>query len=483
MLFRKTRKRRLFGGNPESTFIDYATKIKNKQPIDIAEFKNFLESVEKPLKKAFEIIPGEGKKTINEYAVMYNAEMEIHASFRNYDIAINHKILYPFASSMGIGELNVLEAYILQGLHIENIRVMIEQLEKTKSLTDAILFRYLPEMDNLPTLFACSIFSSNYVNSQIHNTIYPMILNMYMGTENFKKLTHNYNSKAIIDLFKTAVKYAKPDFMISIYQKFLSPRDAYVVVFNKSVLERLMLQNNETLYLTAINMLQYSNPEFIEMIIKEFQFQDTSLFDYLKEYKIKMSSHVAKQFFSKLATQIIDNVMVPYNDSNVRIIIRSHGVSNGPGEIVIDFPFNKLCYFVEKGKQLGESCIVSRRTEELICAGNFDPNLVCTESTNGKIIVEDQLLDFHSGGVYDVEQNQFLGIYICKEGIVSRANVSINTSRSYTQLNIVEICKNICDTEEIEYSKVDVLIFACRGYAQNESDIQVIKPVVVTKKP
>ena len=137
-----------------------------------------------------------------------------------------------------------------------------------------------------------------------------MILNMYMGTENFKKLTHNYNSKAIIDLFKTAVKYAKPDFMISIYQKFLSPRDAYVVVFNKSVLERLMLQNNETLYLTAINMLQYSKHEFIEMIIKEFQFQDTTLFDYLKEYKIKMSSHVAKQFFSKLAQKNL-SLMVP----------------------------------------------------------------------------------------------------------------------------------------------------------------------------
>ena len=89
----------------------------------------------------------------------------------------------------------------------------------------------------------------------------------------------------------------------------------------------------------------------------------------------------------------------------------------------------------------------------------------------------------NSGGVYDVEQNQFLGIYICKEGIVSRANVSINNSRSYTQSNIVEICKKICDTEEIEYSKVDVLIFACRGYAQNESIIQVIKPVIVTKMP
>jgi hypothetical protein len=245
-------------------------------------------------------------------------------------------------------------------------------------------------------------------------------------------------------------------------------------------LERLMLQNNEILYLTAINMLQYSNHVFIEMIIKEFQFKDTSLFDYLKEYKIKMSPNVVKQFFSKLATQIIDNVMVPYNGSNIRIIIRSHGVSNGPGEIVVDFPFNKLCYFVEKGKQLGESCMVSRRTEELICAGNFDPNLVCTESINGKIIVEDQLVDFDSGGVYDVEQNQFLGIYICKDGIVSRANVSINTSHAYTQSNIVEICKNICDTEHIEYSKVDVLIFACRGYTQSESDIQKVRPSVVT---
>ena len=141
---------------------------------------------------------------------------------------------------------------------------------------------------------------------------------------------------------------------------------------------------------------------------------------------------------------------------------------------------NKLCYFVEKGKQLGESCMVSRRTEELICAGNFDPNLVCTESINGKIIVEDQLVDFDSGGVYDVEQNQFLGIYICKDGIVSRANVNINTSRAYTQSNIVEICKKICDTEHIEYSKVDVLIFACRGYTQSVSDIQKVTPSVVT---
>ena len=135
---------------------------------------------------------------------------------------------------------------------------------------------------------------------------------------------------------------------------------------------------------------------------------------------------------------------------------------------------------VEKGKQLGESCMVSRRTEELICSGNFDPNLVCTESTNGKITVEDHLIDFSSGGIYDVEQNQFLGIYICKEGIVSRANVSINTSRLYTQTNIVEICREICNIEHIDYSKVDILIFACRGYKQREYDIQVIKPVAVT---
>lgn len=478
-MFRKTRKKRLFGGNPESMYKDYATKMKNKQPIDISEFTKFLESVDKPLKKVFELIPGEGKKTINEYALIYNAEMEIHAAFRNYDVAINHKILYPFATSMKTGELNILEAYILQGLHIENIRIILEQIEKT----DAILFRYLPEMDNLPTILACSVYSSNYVHSQMHNTIYPMILNMYMGTENFKKLTHDNNPHAIIDLFKTAVKHAKPDFMISIYQKFLSPRDAYIVIFNKHVLERLMLQNNETLFVTAINMLQYSNHDFIEMIIKEFKFRDTSLFDYLKDSKIKMIPNVAKQFFNKLATQIIDKVMVPHNGSNIRIIIRSHGVSNGPGEIVVDFPFNKLCYFVEKGKQLGESCMVSRRTEDLICSGNFDPNLVCTESTNGKITVEDHFIDFSSAGVYDVEQNQFLGIYICKEGIVTRANVSIDKSRLYAQNDIVEICREICYKEQYDYSKVDVLIFACRGYKQLESETQVIKPAVVALTP
>ena len=58
-MFSKTRKKRLFGGNLESTYKDYATKIKNKQPIDISEFKKFLESVDKPLKKAFE---DEGKE-------------------------------------------------------------------------------------------------------------------------------------------------------------------------------------------------------------------------------------------------------------------------------------------------------------------------------------------------------------------------------------------------------------------------------------
>lgn len=480
-MLRKTRKKRITGGNKEieKKFIEYATRIRDKQPIDIYEFTFFLKSIDNPLKKAFEIIPGEGKKTINEYAILYNAGMEIHATFRSYDIAINHKIIYPFALFLGNNELNILEAYILQGLHIENIRVIIENLEKKKLLTDEILFRYFPGMDNLPTLFAFSIYSSNYTNLQIHNTIYPIFLNIYMGTENFKKLSRNYNSQFVIDLFKTAVKYAKPDFMISIYQKFMSPKDAYIVIFDRTVLERLMLQNNETLFLTAINMLQYSNSDFIEMIIKEFKFDDTTLFDYLKDNKIKTSASIAKQFFNKLATQIIDNVMVPYNSSNVRIIIRSHGVSAGPGEIVLDFPFHKLCYFVEKGKQLGESCMVSRRTEELICAGNYDPDLLCTESVNGKISVENVFLSFNSYGAYDTEQNNLFGIYICKNGVVYRANVNIDTSHQYTHSNIFDICREICDTENIEYIKVDVLIFSCRGYMRVSPTIQTIKPSVL----
>lgn len=481
-MLNKTRKNRKIGGsNQKQIFIDYANKIKNKQHIDILEFKTFLDSVKNPLKQAFEIVLGEGMRTINEYALIYNANMEIHALFRNYDIAIKHKTHYPFASSMKIDELTMLEAYILHGSHIENIRVIIEQLEKTQTLNDEILFRYFPNENILPTIFLCSLLSSEYVNSRIHNTVYPLILNIYMKNENFKTLSHNYNSSTIIKLFKHAIRYAKPDFMISIYYKFTSPRDAYIIIFNQSVLELLMLQNNETLYLTAIDMLQYSNSEFIEMIIKEYKFKNTSLFEYLKQYKTTMVPKTAKIFFSHLATEIIDNVILPYNGKNVRLIIRSHGISNGPREITVDFPFNKLCYFVEKGKALGETCLVSRRTEELICSGNYDPNLICTESSNGQITVEDHYLEFSSHGVYDTEQKQIIGIYICKNGKVNKANVELDPEVLYTQYDLVEVCKKICDDEEIDYSIVDVLVFACRGYVNTPLDLQIIKPTVATK--
>ena len=71
------------GGNPE--MFQYALQIKNKKPIDIDKFKTFLDSIQNPLFQQYDFDGNGTKYTINEYALIHEADIMVHSVFNNYN--------------------------------------------------------------------------------------------------------------------------------------------------------------------------------------------------------------------------------------------------------------------------------------------------------------------------------------------------------------------------------------------------------------
>jgi len=130
---------------------------------------------------------------------------------------------------------------------------------------------------------------------------------------------------------------------------------------------------------------------------------------------------------------------------------------------------------------LGEACFVSNRTENMICNGNYDDNLQCVESANGKIESEPMQFIFDSGFFLGT-RNRYTGIYICRDGTVNRADeLNIQEDTPYSLEDIVGLCNAVCAERQIDPANVDILLFSCRARLGNPREIVPLHPKLVVK--
>ena len=200
----------------------------------------------------------------------------------------------------------------------------------------------------------------------------------------------------------------------------------------------------------------------------------------------------AKRFFELLGRHTLNGILEPYTGTKVRIIIRCHGVLAEETKQEFEFPFNRLCYFISKGQ---EACFVSNRTENMICNGNYDENLQCMESINGKIKTEPMKLIFDSGFFMGTRnrykgrkasngrpRSGLTGIYVCREGSVDRADeLDIQEDSAYSLKDVIELCDTLCNKRQIDPVNVDILLFSCRTRLGKPQEIVQVNPKLVAK--
>ena len=482
MVNRRIRKR-IKGGNPvENKFREYASKIANKEPVSIESFSTFLESVKDPLKVTIDYDKKGKPYTINEYALLHNASHDIHAVFWKYEVALNH--LADYSSVFDFKDpLTILEAYILHGLHSRNIRNILEQVAKKSANS---LFRYIPVTRNIPTVFYFALQSSNYSLMPLSQFVYSSIITLYTEPEIYLRLTNNNSLGTVLELLNMAIRFNKPDLMEIICLSISSSENIYKLLFHNSTVTFLLLQNNPLLFITAFNLLRTIDQTEVEKYINQYALdKDADTRVIIEKYTKRKSSPTpndAKRFFELLGRHTLRGILEPYTGSKVRIIIRCHGVLAEEAKRMFDFPFNRICYFISKGQTLGEACFVSNRTENMICNGNYDDNLQCVESVNGKIESEPMKFLFDSG-FFMGTRNQYTGIYVCKEGSVSRADeLDIQEDSPYSLEDIVGLCNAVCTKRQIEPANVDILLFSCRMRLGKPQEVVHVNPKLVAAK-
>ena len=475
MVNRRTRKR-IKGGNPvENKFREYASKIANKEPVSIEDFTQFLNSIKDPLKVLIDYDKTGNPYTINEYALIHNAPYDIHAVFWNYEVALNHLIIY---SNFGIREpINILEAYIIHSEYSENIRCIIENLNDSNQ---HFLFRQTPRTQGVPSVLYFTLESSNYIKKPLASYNYNMVVQLYLQTKNYIILTKTYSQLALINI---AIRFNKPDLLQGICMKISNSSDIYKYLFHGSSVSFLLLQNNASLFDVAFDLLRIIDQTELFKYINLYD-SSNDISQIIEKYaKRKTSPTVndAKRFFELLGRHTMAGILEPYTGSKVRIIIRCHGVLKDEAKQQFDFPFGRLCYFISKGQTLCEAGYVSNRTENMICNGNYDENLQCIESVNGRVETEPMHFIFDSGFFLGT-RNRYTGIYICREGIVERADeLDIQEDDIYSMEKIVELCNIVCNKREIDPANVDILLFSCRSKLGTTSEIARVNPKLVAE--
>jgi len=462
----------------ETKFREYASKFANKESISIESFTAFLDSVADPLKVAIDYDKTGKPCTINEYALLHNASYDIHAVFWKYEVDLNH--LADYSSMFDFKDpLTILEAYIIHGEHSENIRRIIENI---KDSILPILFRCIPKTGNIPTVLYFTLESSNYVNKPLAIYNYNMIIQLYLQTQIYDILLKNYSQLTLINI---AIRFNKPDLLQGICMKISNSGDVYKYLFHNSSVTFLLLQNNPSLFDVAFDLLRIINPvevfKYINMYASDSSSDISLIMEKYAKRKTSPTPNDAKRFFELLGRHTLNGILEPYTGSKVRIIIRCHGVLTEETKRRFDFPFNRLCYFISKGQTLGEACYVSNRTENMICNGNYDDNLQCVESTNGKIESEPMKFLFDSG-MFLGTRNRYTGIYVCSEGSVERADeLDIQEDSPYSLEDIIGLCNVVCTKRQIDPANVDILLFSCRYKLGKSQEIVQVNPKLVAK--
>jgi hypothetical protein len=385
-------------------------------------------------------------------------DFDLHAAFREYPVNLDHTVIY---QKFNIDEpLNLLEAYIYDGKHIENIRRIMNRAPQE------IYFRQLRSSNGIPSILYFAIESSSYVHNPLSQIIYNAIINMYMNPEIYTKLIPTPTNQ--MNLLSIAIQYNKPDLMIEICKKMESAETVYSYICTQRIVSYLLLQNNPELFKSAFTLLKNIHPaealRYINKYAVDPEKDATHIMEkYLQRNYLSPSHEESKQFFEILGLHILRDTLPPYIGDTVRIIIRCHGSMLDESKTRIEYPFHRLCYFVEKGKYLMETCHVSNRVENMVCNGNYDDSLKCIPPIDGMIEIEPMQFRFDSG-FHKGNRNSYTGIYVCQNRTVDRANEAIiDGKKKYLFPEVIDIVKTVCTNRQIDYANVDIMIFACRA--------------------
>ena len=243
----------------------------------------------------------------------------------------------------------------------------------------------------------------------------------------------------------------------------------------EAILSALIIQDDKHIYISVLLRIKSCDKNILGAIVCSSLgiIQDDCDNQYIQnKYGIDINGEKTEEFIAKLGGHIINNMLMPEIDKRDSIIVISHGVSRG-STVENDFPLNRLCFFADKGCLLNDISKHSRPIEQLICAGHYNKTKRCEKSKNGKIITEDIILSFVPTDL-EQEKNEYLGIYICKNGIVSKINGGVK-NRSYTIGQIIDYCSHFASFIFENIEEVELLIYSCIGY-ENSTEKTIVQP-------
>lgn len=476
---RKTRHIR--GGFP-TKYHQYAHFMKSKKPIVINEFKSFLDSETEPLKQKFVFDNTNEYYTICEWAIICKTPEEIYDLFSNYTFDLGRRVKYPYNILYNEKYKNsLLEAYVLRSEHIGIISAMVKQLltEEASIIQDNVLYNWY-EGGVVPTLIKC-MFDMNSTSGKNKNIIISNILIIYSDNNILSRLTRNYEYETTAKIFYYAIANSCLPFMELLLYKF-NPIHRVRLLFEPDIVSALLIQNDMKVLNWIVSELNQIDDGIIGSAIcrvMNIQKQPCTKDDIREVLEIFQNKESAL-FFEKLGKYAIDNFAIPSLRDKPTIILVCHGFSIGPEEKVRKFEMRRLCFFAKKGHMLCDINPYSRPIQELICAGHYDSTLECKPSNNNTIMTEELFFEFEHSNIVQ-EKNEYLGFYLCYNGNATKLNHQHSVNTSYHIDYVISYATQVSQILFQNTKDVDLMIYSCIGYQQEEPQISSVFPSVIKK--
>ena len=473
----------------DDKFYDYANRIQNKLPIDIHEFRHFLNSVKDPLFQEFQFDKNSTEKyTINEWAFLHHSPHELQLIFQHYPVSLTHTVTYTpifYASDV---RHTILEAYVHSSSNYTLIKSILHQLISDNNIENA-LFRVASPTISLPTVLYYAFYSRNYkVDGK---QIFRLVFNKYTEPDVFEKLL-NYTPNAVKVLFDQSIIMNNSDALYLLLDNNTDRELLVPLLFQNDYMEIILLNDDREMYETLINAINKIDESIIsELVCRVLKTKASCKSETLAKI-LQYKNHNAVKFFKKLGNYAVETLVAPSVSEHPKIIIVSHGITFNQEVINIDFPFGKLCFYVDKGQTLHNNCFISKTIPELICAGNYDGELKCKES-DGTILIDNLALSFIPD---KLNISRVIGIYTCyRNQIVNITDSVINDCPKiqgtdfYHVGNVLYQLRKSYDTYfsdicPIQY--VEILVHACRtniGESVSDANTTIIIPRVKQQSP
>jgi 3-dehydroquinate dehydratase len=465
---RKTRKRK---GGSESILM-YAQKMKNKEPIDVVKFKACLDQTSDPLKILYTI--DEKQYTINEWALICEVDSSIYDVFCNYEYDLTRRIEYPFHFLYNIKYKNsLLEAYLLKSNHLNSISTMIKQIQSSSSadIINNNMFYHWYSESVVPTIIKCMFDMITISKSNIYIALSTPILAFYTDLNMLNRLTNNKNDLTMIKLFYYAIT-SNSIGLLQLISTQLTPTLTIEFVLNPDIVEALLIQDNQELYLNVIMLLNGADVNVIGAFICKILGKECTNESVTKVLELCNTTSY-KKFFEVIGNYAIQKLMIPDIQKNPHIIVICHGTSMGHEEYKFNFRMRQLCFYADKGCVLIDNNPFSKPMEELICSGYYDATLKCQPATDGTIMTENIVFSFEPNNFVQ-NINNYLGFYVCNNGQVTKINTKIDRSAKYRIDYIMELSAQIADMLLGNAADVDLMIYSCIGYSNTTKSTTTI---------